>query len=235
MEKDEKGKIVAAKSSSQQTECDNDKLPSPLTSQLMDRKTLYQRLVAVLASALALTLVVWGIVALVKHSTKSDPYELEPDKKFVRIASAKQSGPTEPSKPRDYSRVLQDVRNYCTDQGMMIVDGETPTGFEAIGYSMRLVVTVEETRGESFPDLVDRLVWKTAPCNETVPVKRTKMFMYEGLLDKDHPEFGYVYLRLFECGDHYVFIQGLGTAAKDDVIYQARAVAAEIMRKLGIS
>ncbi len=235
MEKDENSKLVAVKSNSQHSMSDSDKIPSPPTSQLMDRKTLYQRLLTVLASALALILVVWGIVALVKHFTKSDSYELEADKKFVRIASAKQSSTLEPSKPRDYSRVLQDVRNYCTDQGMMIIDGETPTGFEAIGFSMKLIITVEERKGEAFPDLVNRLVWKTAPFNDATPVKRTKMFVYEGLLDKEHPEYGYVYLRVFECGDYYVVIQGLGETANDDVIYEARATSSEIMRRFGIS
>lgn len=231
MEKnDSTSKTISTKPAEQHVN-EEEKLPTLPSTSLMDRKRMYQHIAAIVLSALALILVVWGIVKLVKPSESSCAGK----NGFDKIASLKESSAQETQAPKDYTRALQDVKIYCQDQGMMIVDGETPTGFEAIGYSMRLVVTVEETRGESFPDLVDRLVWKTAPCNETVPVKRTKMFMYEGLLDKDHPEFGYVYLRLFECGDHYVFIQGLGTAAKDDVIYQARAVAAEIMRKLGIS
>lgn len=201
----------------------------------VNKRKLYRIIAIGAAAVVVLVGLIIGICALVDHGKEDSDTTKDSNDNFDEVFERMTVSGSETVQEKDYTNELSSVKTFCTKRGMMIKEGKTPSGFEAIGTSMKLIVTVEEMGDENFLELIDRLIWSTAPMNDTVAEKSTKMFVYEGLMDKDHPEYGYVYFRVFQCGDHYIFIQGLGDNASDPVIVEARNVADGIMLRVGIS
>lgn len=242
MDQDEQVKMKAAEPAASETvdETDDKLTTLPQKSAMINRK-LYKNVIMILVASVFLIAFFTLLSILVKHpkektSSKQEQQEQKAGMGFAHIVDVDLYGSKNAEEDnKDYTAIVRDMKNFCQNKGMMITKGETTSGFEAIGWSMKLVFSVEENHNEDFPALIDRLAWTTAPLNAADPVRKAKSFTYEGYLDKDHPEFGYVYLNIVQFGDYYVFVQGLGEDANDEVIPQAYAMAQYVRNKLGNS
>ena len=135
---------------------------------------------------------------------------------------------------KDVHFTAQEIRDFCTENGLMITDGTTASGFLAFNDTMKVIVTVERLQAKTFDILAEELVFSSAPLNSREMMTSDNYLKYEGYLDKDQPELGYCVLELI-CGDEYlIFVQGLGETAADPEIAQTLVLGARLDRKIGL-
>ncbi len=125
-----------------------------------------------------------------------------------------------------------EIKKFCTDNGLQIQQGQTGTGFLAINETMGVIVTVEEHQGKTFDELVNQLVVSSAPLNSRNFEMSDNLLIYEGYLDKDKPEYGYCYLELLYGDKYYIFLQGLGDTPSAADIAQMRILAFQMEKLL---
>lgn len=133
---------------------------------------------------------------------------------------------------KDISFTVDDIKKFCTDNGLQIQTGETPAGFLAINDTMGLIITVEEHQGKTFDELVAQLVTSSAPLNSRAFDQSDNLLIYEGYLDKDQPSYGYCYLELLYGDKYYIFLQGLGDTPSSSEIAQMRILAFRLEKLL---
>ena len=98
---------------------------------------------------------------------------------------------------------------------------------------MKLVVTLEELEVD-FSELIDTMVYGSAPLDKSRVTQSDDRFIYEGFLDGEHPEYGYIYLKVVKLEGYYIMIQGLGDSKTDPAIVDARNLSDEILTYLGV-
>ena len=101
--------------------------------------------------------------------------------------------------------------------------------------TMMVVVTLKQIEDADFDQLVTTMIRETTNVEADKLILTANTAKYEGLQDKEHAEYGYSFLELIYVDGYYVFVQGLGEKANDNVIISARNLAYEVEKELGIS
>lgn len=155
----------------------------------------------------------------------SDDQSSEPRANYISKSAEKISKSAKRRQHKDIIFTVDEIKEFCKENGLQIQNGQTSTGFLAINETMGMIVTVEELQGKTFDELVNDLVVSSAPLNSKAFEMSDNMLLYEGYLDKDQPSYGYCYLELL-CGDkYYIFLQGLGDTPSSADIAQMRILA----------
>ena len=134
----------------------------------------------------------------------------------------------------DIQFAFPQIRTFCTDNGLTVMNLDTAYSFMAYNDTMRTIITVEKLNGKTFEDLVSELILSSAPLNSHGFIESDNYLVYEGYLDKDQPELGFCYLELICSDDGYIFIQGLGEKPSDPDIAQVRLMAYHLEELVGI-
>ena len=132
-----------------------------------------------------------------------------------------------------YNVDILGLKKLCQNHDLVVTAGNTPSGFTAISGDMKLVITLEELEMD-FSELIDTMVYESAPIDKSRVTQTEDRFIYEGYLDSEHPEFGYVYIKVVKLEGYYIMIQGLGDSKTDQVVVDARNISDEILTFLGV-
>ena len=151
---------------------------------------------------------------------------------YLTKSADKMANTLKKRKHKDIVFTADDIKKFCTDNGLQIQSGDTDTGFLAINDTMGVIITVEEHQGKTFDDLVTQLVTSSAPLNSRAFDVSDNFLIYEGYLDKDQPEYGYCYLELLYGEKYYIFLQGLGDTPSAADIAQMRILAFRLEKLL---
>ena len=125
------------------------------------------------------------------------------------------------------------LKKLCQSHDLVISAGNTPSGFTALGGEMKLVITLEELEMD-FSELIDTMVYASAPLDKSRVTQTDDRFVYEGYLDSENPSYGYVYIKVVKLEGYYIMIQGLGDSKTDPVVVDARNISDEILAYLGV-
>ena len=151
----------------------------------------------------------------------------------LKKTAEKIAGSSKNKRPhKDIAFTPAEIKSFCTENGLMISEGQTAEGFLAYNDTMKMIITVEENQGKSFDELVDQLIVSSAPLNSRAFEMSDNLLIYEGYLDKDQPQYGFCYLELLYGEKYYIFIQGLGQEPADAEIGQIRLIAYHLEEKL---
>ena len=132
-----------------------------------------------------------------------------------------------------YNVDILGLKKLCQNHDLVISAGNTPSGFTALGGEMKLVITLEELEMD-FSELIDTMIYASAPLDKSRVTQTDDRFVYEGFQDSEHPEYGYVYIKVVKLEGYYIMIQGLGDSKTDPVVVDARNISDEILTYLGV-
>ncbi|MBP5416216.1 MAG: hypothetical protein J6Y58_01695 [Clostridiales bacterium] len=166
------------------------------------------------------------------RSNDSEGSSSEVSVNYLTKSADKMANTLKKRKHKDIVFTADDIKKFCTDNGLQIQSGDTDTGFLAINDTMGVIITVEEHQGKTFDDLVAQLVTSSAPLNSRAFDVSDNFLIYEGYLDKDQPEYGYCYLELLYGEKYYIFLQGLGDTPSAADIAQMRILAFRLEKLL---
>lgn len=191
------------------------------------------------AFVILITIVVVCIVAAVggyfagKARYSGSDSESGNQKNYLAVTAEKMSKSSKNRRPhKDISFTPDQIRKFCEDNELFIMDGSTTSSFMGFNSTMKVLVTVEETGGKTFDMLVEELITSSAPLNSREMTMSDNYIKYEGWLDVDHPEYGYCVLELIVGDNYYIFLQGLGDKADDPAITQALLLEGRLEKEL---
>ena len=169
------------------------------------------------------------------NSSRTDPSGEQNSETRANYISKSAEKIAKSAKRRQHKDIIftpDEIKKFCTDNGLQIQQGQTATGFLAINETMGMIVTVEEHQGKTFDELVNELVVSSAPLNSRNFEMSDNLLIYEGYLDKDQPDYGYCYLELLYGDKYYIFLQGLGDTPSAAEIAQMRILAFQMEKLL---